>query len=129
MYCCLHLFFRAGYNLYVCDYNNNSGMYVCMVITYSKGDDQPDKAANPTRGQLAEQGKWNIPCPRSRLRILSREKGSAVPSRVSLLISILNQVLTYGIPPEFRGGVNLLSVHLMYHHISSTVIMLRQFGQ
>ena len=34
---------------------------------------------------------------------------SAVPSRVSLLISILrvNLVLTYGIPPEFRGGVHL----------------------
>ena len=28
-------------------------------------------------------------CPRSRLRIWSRETGSAVPSRVSLLISIL----------------------------------------
>ena len=30
-------------------------------------------------------------------------------SRVSLLISILrlNLVLTYGIPPEFRGGVHL----------------------
>ena len=39
----------------------------------------------------------------------SRETGSAVPSRVSLLISILrlNLVLTYGIPPEFRGGVHL----------------------
>ena len=39
----------------------------------------------------------------------SRETGSAVPSRVSLLISILrlNRVLTYGIPPEFRGGVHL----------------------
>ena len=36
--------------------------------------------------------------------------GSAVPSRVSLLISILrlNLVLTYGIaPPEFRGGVHM----------------------
>ena len=34
---------------------------------------------------------------------------SAVPSRVSLLISILrlNLVLIYGIPPEFRGGVHL----------------------
>ena len=34
--------------------------------------------------------------------------GSAVPSRVSLLISILrlNLVLTYGIPPAFRGGVH-----------------------
>ena len=37
----------------------------------------------------------------------SRETGSAVPSRVSLLISILrlNLVLAYGVPPEFLGGV------------------------
>ena len=27
-------------------------MYVCMVITYSKGKDQPSKVANPARGQL-----------------------------------------------------------------------------
>ena len=35
--------------------------------------------------------------------------GFGSPSRVSLLISILrlNLVLTYGIPPEFRGGVHL----------------------
>ena len=47
-------------------------------------------------------------------------------------------MLTYGIPPEFRGGVHLLSVHIMcyewgmqqyiyvhtmYDDISSTVIM------
>ena len=38
--------------------------------------------------------------------------GSAVPSRVSLLIPILrlDLVLTYRIPPDFRGGVHL-SVH------------------
>ena len=46
---------------------------------------------------------------RSCLRIWSRATGSAVLSRVSLLIFILrlNLVLTYGIPPEFRGGVHL----------------------
>ena len=27
-------------------------VYVCMVITYSKGKDQPGKVANPARGQL-----------------------------------------------------------------------------
>ena len=50
-----------------------------------------------------------FPCPRACLRIWSREMGSAVPSRVSLLISILrlNLVLTYGITPEFRGGVHM----------------------
>ena len=38
-----------------------------------------------------------FPCPRACLRIRSRQKGSAVPSRVSLLISLLrlNLVLTY----------------------------------
>ena len=77
-------------------------MYVCMVITYSKGKDQPGEVDNPARDQ-------HFLCPRSRLRIWSREMGSAVPSRVRLLISILrlNLVLTYGIPPEFRGGVQL----------------------
>ena len=86
-----------------------------MVITNSKNKDQPGKVANPARGQLAEQEKENLPCPRSRLRIWSCETGSAVPSRISLLISILrlNLVLTYGIPPEFRGGVHSLSVHIM----------------
>ena len=74
MYCCLHLliyqvyfifgdtYIRARFTAvyaYMCDY---SGMYVCMyiciVITYSKGKDQPGKIANPARGQLlAEQGK------------------------------------------------------------------------
>ena len=56
----------------------------------------------------AEQGKFTFPCSRSRLRIWSRETGSAVPSCVSLLIFILrlNLVLTYRISPDFRGGVH-----------------------
>ena len=82
---------------------------VCMVIiiTCSKGKDQPSKVANPTRDQLNKENEHQVfPCPRSRLRIWSGEAGSAVPYRVSLLISMLrlNLVLTYGIPPEFRGG-------------------------
>ena len=83
--------------------------YICMYgYTYSKSMDQPGKAASPARGQLKRKNEC-FPCPRSCLRIWSRETGSAVPSRVSLLISIprLNLVLTYGIPPEFRGGVRL----------------------
>ena len=89
---------------------SREGILVCMVITYSKSKDKPGKVANPACGQLAEQGKIIFPCPRSRLKIWSRETGSAVPSRVSMLISILrlNLVLTYcGIPPDFRGGVHL----------------------
>ena len=43
------------------------------------------------------------------MKIWSRATDSAVPSRVSLLISILrlNLVLTYRIPPEFPGGAHL----------------------
>ena len=62
--------------------------------------DQPGKVASPARGQLNRENEY-FPV---RVRACS-----AVPSRVSLLISILRPklVLTCGIPPEFRGGVHL----------------------
>ena len=68
--------------------------------------DQPIEVANPARGQLNRENEHSLAC----LRIWSCEMGSAVPSRVSLPISILrlNLVLTYGIPPKFRGGVRLI---------------------
>ena len=58
--------------MYVCVY----GHHILQIM------DQPGKVANPARGQL----KLIFPCPRACLRIWSRETGSAVPSRVSLLI-------------------------------------------
>ena len=69
--------------------------------------DQPGKVATPARGQLNR--KMVISLSVFVPAIWSRETGSAVPSGVSLLISILrlNLVLTYGILPEFRGGVHL----------------------
>ena len=83
-----------------------------MVITYSIADmDQPGKVANPDRGQLNRENEYSsVPVRTTCLRIWSRETGSAVPSRASLVISILrlNLVLTsYVIPPEFRGSVHL----------------------
>ena len=33
-------------------------MYVCMVITYSKGKDQSGKVANPARGQLNRENAF-----------------------------------------------------------------------
>ena len=64
-------------------------MYVCMYghHIYEKqkqGMDQPGKVANPARGQLNRENEF--PCPRTCLRIWCRDTGSAVPSRVSLLI-------------------------------------------
>ena len=58
-------------------------MYIGMVITYSESMDQPGKVANPAQ---LNRGKLIFPCPRSRLRIRSRETVSTVPSHVSLLI-------------------------------------------
>ena len=90
-------------------------MYNVYRRTYSKKSmDQPGRVANnPARGQLNKENEYNFPlrvC--SRLRIWSRETGSAVSSRVSppIFLLRLNLVLTYslyGIPPEFRGGVHL----------------------
>ena len=76
--------------------------------TYSKSMDQPGIVSNPGRGQLNRENEYS-PVRVSRLRIWSRETGLAVPSRVSLFISILrlDLVLTYGIPPEFRDGVHI----------------------
>ena len=61
-----------------------------------------------------EQGKCVSPCPRrSYLRIRSRETGSAVPSRVSLIIfhtPTESDTCTHGIPLAFRDGVHLFIV-------------------
>ena len=83
-------------------------MHVCMYGHHiQQSMDQTGKVANSARGQLNRVN--NFACPRTCQRIWSRKTGSAVPSRVSLLMSTLrlNLVLTYGIPPEFRGGVHL----------------------
>ena len=67
--------------------------------------DQPGKVANPARGQLNRENEYSLSAfaPEN---LVSRD---GFPFRVSLLISILrlNLALTYGIPPEFRGGVRL----------------------
>ena len=82
-----------------------------MVITYSRV--WINRVRLPILLGVSWTGKMIFPCPRACLRIWSRETGSAVPSRVSLLISVprLNLVLTSGIPPEFRGGVHLWNRH------------------
>ena len=63
------------------------------------------------------------------MRIWSRETGSTVPSRVSLLISILrlSAVLTYGIPPDFRGGGDLFILTAIRHRISPEFIGSRNY--
>ena len=72
-------------------------MYVCKVITYSRV--WINRVRLPILLVVSCTAKMNIPMsPCVPENLASR---SAVPSRVSLLISILrlNLVLTYGIPP------------------------------
>ena len=80
-------------------------MYVVVVVGHST-----DRSSiSPACGQL-NRGNMNFPCPRSRLRIWSRETGLAVPSRVRLLI--LHAQAESGaysraplFPPAFRHSV------------------------
>ena len=69
--------------------------------TYIKSMDQSGMVCQSCSWSV-EQEKIIFPCPCACLRIWSRKTGSAVPSRVSLVISILrlNMVLSYGIPPR-----------------------------
>ncbi|CAM9202563.1 unnamed protein product [Ascophyllum nodosum] len=64
----------------------------------------PAYVANPAYGRL--NGKNELPCPRSRLRIWSRETGSTVLSRVTPLIldpkaglHPMDPILTHGLLP------------------------------
>ena len=94
------------------DNSSNTSMYVCMymyVWSLHIAEYGSTGQGCQSCSWSGEQGKLIFPCPRSRLRIWSRDTGSAVPSRVSLLISILrlNLVLTHGILPDFRGDAHL----------------------
>ena len=70
--------------------------------------DQPVKVANLARGQLNMENNIPLsPCVPGNL--ISRDGFSRPVPRQPAHLSILrlNLVLTYGIPPEFRGGVHL----------------------
>ena len=94
--------------------------------TCSMSMDQPGKVAIPARGQLNRE-TGIFPCPRLHLRIGCHETGSAVPSCVSLLISILrlNLVLLNEIPPDFRGGVYSFIYTAIYHRVCPEFIVSR----
>ena len=76
--------------------------------TFSKSIDQPGKVANPARGQLNRKNEFFISLSAFAPENLISWDGFGSPvSRQLISILRLNLVLTYGIPPEFRGGVHL----------------------
>ena len=53
--------------------------YVCMVITYSKGKDQPGKVVNPARGQLNREINITLSAFAPENLVSRNEFGSPVP--------------------------------------------------
>ena len=86
-----------------------------MVITYSKGKHQPGTFANPARDQLKK--KINISLSAFAPENLVSRDGfrSPVTRQFAHLPTQADMVLTYGTPPEFRGGVHLF---ILNHHTS-----------
>ena len=89
--------------------------YVCMVITYSRV--WIKRVRLLILLVVSWTGKIIFPCPRACLRIWSREMGSAVPSRVSLLISILrlNLVCARGTIHDYLLDQSLVWLQLEIH--------------
>ena len=94
-------------------------LLLLLVIAFSR------LISNAACGQL-KKGKNIFPCPRSRLRVWSRETGSAIPSRVSPLI--LHAQAESGaypraplFPPAFRHGV--VSAQEKRHRVNLSQIL------
>ena len=68
--------------------------------------DQPGKVTNPARGQLNREHEYSPVPVRAWEFDLARRVQSSRPASACCSFSVLrlNLVLTYGIPPEFRGG-------------------------
>ena len=83
---------------------------------------QPGKIANPARVQLNREKIFL--CPRAWLIIWSSETGSAFPSRVSLLISVLrlNLVLTGFLPSYVAASIYVTAIR---HRVSPEFIVSR----
>ena len=82
-------------------------MFVCMALTTGQGCQSRSWSA-------AGQGKCFIRRPRSRLIIWSRETGSADPSRVSLLIFILQAESDACLLTGFLPSSATASIHYWY---------------
>ena len=77
----------------------STGRVYMVWSALSAGQRSSEYGCNPAHIQLSRGNVFFFLFPRSRLKIWSRETGSAVPSRVSpLILRIrLNLVLTHGI--------------------------------
>ena len=85
--------------------------------TPSKSMDQPGKVANPARGLLNREINISLSA-FAPANLVSRDGSgsSPVPRQSAYLHTQAESGFTYGIPPEFRGGVHLF---IKNHHTPS----------
>ena len=89
----------------------------------SKSTDQPGKVANPARDQLnREKEYFPVPVRAGEIGLAKRVRQSRPASACSSPYSRLNLVLTYGIPPDFRGGVHLFIKTAIRYQVSPEFI-------
>ena len=87
-----------------------------MALTYGKGKNQSGKVANPARGQLNREMSSSL-SPFAPEHLVSRDGfGSPIPRQPVHLHTQANLVLTYGIPPEFRGVIPIWDPNLVAAH-------------
>ena len=101
-------------------------MYVCMHgYHFWQSKDRPDEVANLLVWSANKQGKLIFPCPRSHVRIWSRETGSAVPSRAILVVILHTQAKSGAFSPflplsaaAYDGGFlpDIILLTLCYNH-------------
>ena len=85
--------------------------------------DQPGKVVNPARGHLnGENIFFPVPVGAGEFGLARRVRPSRPASAFSFSILTLNLVLTYGIPPEFLGGVHLFIGTAIRHWVSPEFI-------
>ena len=69
--------------------------------------DQPGKVANPARGQLNRENKYFPVRVRAREFVLARRVRQSLPASARSSLYSAESGASYGVPPEFSGGVHL----------------------
>ena len=115
----------------VCFGGGGGGHTLCMVVTYSKGKDQPGKIANPARGQLDRENEYlRVPVRTREFGLARRVRQSRpasvcsspysgriwclltgfLPSSAAASIYLYKTAIRHRVSPEFVGSRNCVPV-------------------
>ena len=91
--------------------------------------DQPDKVANPARGQLNRENEYfPVPVRARKYDLARRVRPSRPASACSFSTLRLNLLLSRGVPPDFRGGsTGLCTILLSHYHLRALSMFQRRY--